>query len=310
MKSESPDDRLPSPSAPPVIYMVSESGARGTADLTDLFVEMWQRKWLLLAIAFAFSLAGVAWALLATPIYRVEVVLAPVQPPRGANVAGRLGGLASLAGLNLGSGGDDTQAIAILGSRAFAEAFIADNNLLPVLFPDEWDAAGKKWASDDPVDQPTLWDGVKYIQENVLSVEQDAATGLATLMVEWADAKVAAVWAQQLVDRINEQLRKRDLDQAERKLKYLSSELEGANLLEVREAIASIIEEQVQIIALARGETEYAFRVIDPPRVPNKRVRPMRALIVVLAALAGGLVGTCVILVSRIARDRRTSAGD
>ena len=297
MNDNRPQEQVPAPAAPLVAYLAYPQEQGRSLELGDLVAECWRRKWLIVAITGVWIAVGVAWALLSTPIYRVEVVLAPVQSARAPNLAGRLGGLAGLAGLTLNTGGDNTQAFAVLGSRAFAESFIVDHQLLPVLYPDEWDAAKKAWKAGDPLEQPTLWEAVKDFTDDVLFVEQDAVTGLVTMAVEWTDAEVAAAWAQQLVDRINLQLRTRDLEQAERKLAYLNTQLGEASLLEVRQAISGVIEEQIQTVTLAKGEPEYAFRVIDPPRVPMDKERPKRALIVVLAALAGGLVSLCVVLV-------------
>jgi uncharacterized protein involved in exopolysaccharide biosynthesis len=296
MSNERSQDNASS-AAPLVAYLAYPQEQGRSLELGELVAECWRRRWLIAAISGVFVVAGIAWALLATPIFRVEVVLAPVQAARTPSLSGRLGGLASLAGLTLNPGSDNAQAFAVLSSRAFAESFIVDNNLLPVLYPDEWDAGRKAWRSSDPRQQPTLWEGVKDFTEDLLFLDQDEVSGLVTLAVEWSDPEVGAAWAQLLVDRINEQLRSRDLDQAQRKLAYLNEQLAEANLLEVRQAISSVIEEQIQTITLAKGEPEYAFRVIDPPRVPMERERPKRTLIVVLAALAGGLVSLCVVLV-------------
>lgn len=307
MSAESESERLQSESARPVVLLVQQTEANGD-DVMDLVAELWRRKWLVLAFSLAFALAGVVWALLAPAIYRVEVVLAPAQSNRGTSVSTRLGGLASLAGLNLNTGVDSVSSVAVLASRGFAEMFIKENALLPVLFADEWDEDSKQWREHSLSKQPTLWEGVRYFTENVMFVEHDEVTGLTTLAIEWTDPIQAAAWAEQLVTRINEQLRTRDLERSQRKLKYLYSALEDANLLEVRQAIAAVIEEQVQTIALAESDPEYAFRVIDPARVPAKRARPRRILIVVLGGFSGGLVGTCLVLGLYLIRQRQRRA--
>ncbi len=296
MNDNRAQEQEPTQRAPLVAYLAYPQEQGRSLELGELVAECWRRKWLIVAITGAFIVAGVAWALLATPIFRAEVVLAPVHTASAPNLAGRLGGLAGLAGLTLNTGGDNTQAFAVLSSRAFAESFIVDNQLMPALYPDDWDAVKKAWKSSDPLEQPSVWEAVKFFTEDVVLLEQDAVTGLVMLAIEWTDPEVAATWAQQLVERINQQLRTRDLEQAERKLEYLNAQLGEASLLEVRQAISGVIEEQIQTVTLAKGEPEYAFRVIDPPRAPMERVRPKRALICVLAALAGGLVSLCVVL--------------
>jgi hypothetical protein len=78
--------------------------------------------------------------------YRAEVLLAPADEKDSASLGGQLGGLAALAGVRVGSGGESAEAIAVLRSREFAREFIEDFDLLTVFFADEWDAQRKTLA--------------------------------------------------------------------------------------------------------------------------------------------------------------------
>ena len=293
------------PSAAQPIYMMYPPDPEDSIDVMELIAALWQQKSLIAGVTFLFAVAGVAYALLATPIYRAEVVLIPSEPEQGPRVPAGLGGLASFAGINLGSSVDDVQAVATLRSRAFAEEFISEKDLLPVLFADKWDVANERWAGDDPEEWPDIRDGVKFFTEEVRSVDVDTANGLVTLAVEWIDPELAAGWAEELVHRINERLRARDLANSERRLEYLNGQLEKASLAELRLAVSRLIENEMQTIMLAQAETEYAFRVIDPARVPNERVAPNRRLIVILATLLGGMIGVFVALLLRWAAAKR-----
>ena len=73
----------------------------------------------------------------------------------GGALRSQFGGLAALAGVDLGSGGGrKDESIATLSSLGFARDFIVAENLLPVLFADKWDAAANRWR--DPSQVPTL----------------------------------------------------------------------------------------------------------------------------------------------------------
>ena len=69
-----------------------------------------------------FAVAAIVAAFLMTPIYRAEVLLAPVSDDQQNSVgtlASQFGGLASLAGINLKSSGSNTdQVLATLTSRS------------------------------------------------------------------------------------------------------------------------------------------------------------------------------------------------
>lgn len=267
-------------------------------DLVELVLLLWSKKWQIVLVSALFAAAGILYAFLATPVYRAVVVLASTRTEDGANIRARLGGLASLAGLALGSpASDKADAIASLRSRALVEDFIQSNELLPVLFADKWDPVAKRWKDQDQEDWPDVREGVKYFIDHVRAVEEDATTGLVTLSVEWSDADAAAKWADDLVQRINERLRTRDLADSKLRLEYLNKQLDSSGSVELRQAVARLIEEEIQTIMLAQANAGYAFKIIDPVRVPHEPIWPKKPLVVILVTLLGGLLSSAFIIV-------------
>jgi uncharacterized protein involved in exopolysaccharide biosynthesis len=285
------------------VYVIGTPDHESGIDLIALIRIIWAGKWLIIAITTLFIAAGVAYTIFATPVYHAESVLIANKPEQGSSLASSLGSLSSLAGINLGIPTGTTDALAVLRSRVFVEDFIRENDLLPVLFDEQWDAANARWIDDDPDEWPDIQDGVKYFIDNVLTIDEDPSTGLVTLAVEWSDPILAAKWVEDMVVKINERLRSRDLSTSERRLEYLNDQLSRANLVELRQAMSRLIETEVQTMTLARAETEYAFRVIDPPRVPNEIVYPKRISVLLLSFLLGGVIGTSIVLL-------RDSLGD
>jgi uncharacterized protein involved in exopolysaccharide biosynthesis len=284
----------------------------GSDDVVDLFTVLrllWQAKWVVATIVLTFAGLGAAYAFLATPVYRATAVLAPNERDEGSPIPSGLSGLASLAGFNLGTSTNSTEALAILRSRAFAAEFIEDFDLLPVLFEEDWNAEKRSWDVRDPEDQPDIRDGVRFFIEQVRLVTEDDETGLVTLSIDWIDPELAADWAGELTARINHRLRARDLKESERKLSDLRKQLDQSSLVELRQAIAQLIQNEIQSMTIARAEEDYAFRVIDPPEVPKERYSPKRALIVALSGALGLVVGAIWIL-SRAAGEERTSRQD
>jgi len=251
-----------------------------------------RRYWLLLtasALAAAGGAAVVAFSL--TPVYRAEVVLLPneVSAAGGglAQLVGGMGALGSLAGISLPGGSSmRVESIATLNSRALTEAFIRSRNLLPVLYSRDWNSDMKAWATDDP---PTLAGAVEDFNEDVRFVIEDRRTGLVTLRIEWTDPNLAARWANEFVAAANEAARRRVIDEANSTLRYLNAELGKTSVVGVQQGIYSLIETQINTIAMANVQEEYAFRVVDPavPAEPDRFVRPMRPLIIVLGAIVG-----------------------
>ena len=204
------------------------------------------------------------------------------------------GGLAALAGVDLGiAGGTKVEAVALMKSRVLTESFLVDNELLPVLFEDAWDAKLKAWKSNDPDDTPTLARANKKFDSEVRSVYEDKKTGLITLSIEWTDPELAVVWSRDLVDRVNQQMRDRVISRTDRSLAYLGQELEKTDIVAIEQAIHSLVEKQIKTRMLASVQEEYAFQVIDPPALPDPkdRVSPKPNLMTLLGAFLGVLLG-------------------
>lgn len=258
--------------------------------LAELWDIVWSGKWRIIGVTFVFALLSVVYAISATEWFRAEVLLAPADERNASPLQNQLGGIAALAGMNIGSG-DSVEAVATLKSREFAREFIEERGLLTVFFADAWDAANQRWLVEDPGKQPDIRDAVRYFRDEMLRVNEDRATGLVTLAIEWTDPVLAAEWASVLVDRLNSRMRERALKEAETNVAYLQQELAQTNVVTLQQAVGRLLESELQKLMLARGTQEFAFRVIDSAEPPKRRVRPKRALIVIVGTLAGGVVG-------------------
>jgi len=266
-------------------------------DAVEVLRVLWQGRWVILGCLLAFFVASVAYAFVATEWYRAEVLLAPAKDTGVPALGGELGGLAALAGVNVGTS-DSTEPLAILKSRAFARSFIEEKNLLPVLMAEEWDASAQQWSGVDPADWPDIRDGVEYFHEEVLEVRDERQTGLVTLSVLWTDSDTAAVWANELAQRLNREMRDDALAEAETNIEYLRSELKKTNVVMLQQSIGRLLETELQKVMLARGNEEFAFQVIDAAVPPKDPFRPRQALIVVFfTMLGGGLASLYVVLV-------------
>lgn len=308
----SEQDPSPKHAAPAqVVYYVQppETTTDDEISLLDLWRVLVSYKWLILGMTLLATLTAAAVAFYLPPVYRAEVTLAPVTPEEGGRLsalAGEFGGIASLAGINIGSGGSSAdKAIAVLKSRAFTDAFIKDEQLLPVLFSNIWDPQKQTWLVKDKKDAPTLRKAYQVFDGSIRTINQDKKTGLITLAIEWKDPQQAASWANLLVERLNQHERQAAIDEAERSLAYLKTQLGQTSVLEMQQAIFRLIEAETKNIMLAQARDEYAFNIIDPAVVPEMKSKPKRKLIVGLSAMAGLFLGALIaFVVSAIKRQR------
>lgn len=278
-------------------------------DLFELWDILWSGKLLVIASTVIASILAIVYALLATPVYESKVIMLPAVEQQGGGLsalAGQFGGLASLAGVSLpgGGGGVTEEALAVLKSQHFSRQYIEENQLLPVLFADDWDDETKSWKAVELDEQPTLYKAVEAFAE-IRSVSTDKTSGVITLSVQWTDPVKAAQWANDLVVRLNAEMRGRAVEDASKSISYLQEQLKQTSVTELQQAIYRLIEAQTKSIMLANVREQYAFKVIDPAVVPEEPIKPKRSLIAVLGFLLGGMLGVMVVFLRHAIRNRK-----
>jgi uncharacterized protein involved in exopolysaccharide biosynthesis len=266
--------------------------------LVELFRRYWRRRWLIAAITFVFLLIFTTVAFLTTPIYRAATILIPVSTNKGglngslASALGSASGLASLAGINLSANDSGVEeSLAVLQSRQFIEPFIVDEKVAPELFPSLWDKNLDKWrvATDK---QPTP--ARAYLRfEKILVVVKNIKSGLVTLQIDWPDSAKAASWLNELVRRLNVEMRSRAIVSADASVGYLQKEYSSTLDVNTREAIGRLMESEIRQRMLANVTQDYALRVIDKamPADPSDKVWPKKLVLVFVGLILGFLVG-------------------
>jgi len=280
-------------------------------NLFEMGALMWANRRILIITTAVMVGLSLVYVFVARDWYRAEVLMKLADQKQnqgllGGLSGGGLGGLASLAGIEIGGENKSAEALAVLRSREFAEAFIKDLNLLPVFFYRQWDAAAKRWKSSDIDKQPDIRDGIKYFEKAILTVKEDKKTGLITLSVDWTDPATAAAWADLLVERANDRMRQRAISDADGSVRYLKQELAAATVLALQQSIARVLEIDLQKLALANSEKEYTFRVIDHAQVPKRKwVEHPHRVLIVLGAFLLGMMGSGAFVMARDGVRRR-----
>ncbi|MBS1190194.1 MAG: O-antigen chain length determinant protein, WzzB/FepE family [Rhodocyclaceae bacterium] len=290
-----------SPSFPPSPDIQTLAATDNEIDLIELWRTLVEFKWTIVVTTLLCLATAATIAFMMTPVYQADVLVAPAEEGKGnsglAALAGQLGGIAELAGVNASSGGSNKEtAIAYLKSRIFIENFIKEKNLLPVLYPNQWDITRNDWAVEDKSKIPTLWDAHQLFSKKVLSVTSDKKTGLITITIEWKNREQAVEWANEIVKRANDHLRQKAIAETELSVNYLESELKKTSVVEVQQAIFKVMESQIKSKMMANVQEQFAFIVIDPAALMNENayIRPKRQLITVLGLLVGVMMGTLI----------------
>lgn len=289
-------------------------------DLRELFAAIWQGKWIIIVITTLFAVASVIYAIKQPNIYKSEALLAPAEQEQAGGLgalAGQFGGLASLAGVNLGSNGsvDKTQmAIEVLKSRQFTSDFIQKHNILAdlmavkawdmktneIIYDEEiFEAKRNKWLREVEAPfkpKPSMQEAYKVF-EKIINIKKDNETGMVSLSIEHFSPIIAQQWVNWLITDINQTMKERDVIEATKSTNFLAQQLEQTKIADIRTVLYKLVEEQTKTIMFANVRDEYIFKTIDPALVPEEKFKPQRALIVLISTFFAGVLSVFFILI-------------
>lgn len=271
-------------------------------DLLELWNTIWSQRKVIFISTFMAAVLSIIVSLLLPNYYKAEVLLAPVSSgdkSQGLSSSlGGLGGLASLAGINIRSGTNVEESLSVLKSKRFIWGFIEQNNLMPILFENDWDKEKMKWIAGDPAKQPSSWDAYRaFVEDGILSAELSKESGLIKLSIEWIDPALASIWANKLVSRLNNILQIQAIERSQANLIFLNAELAKHQVTEFQQTLYTLIAEEQRSAMLANTQKNFAFRVIDPAVAPDKKSKPKRSIIVILSTFLAGALSVFIVLI-------------
>lgn len=293
-------------------------------NLRELFTVLWVDKIKIIAVTAMFAILSVFYALSVPNQYKASVSLVPAQQQSGgiSGALAQLGGIASLAGVSLGSGDSSESQIAqrIMQSWSFIDDFIKSNNLEIDIFAAEgWDRASGKLNIDEDlynsgttqwlvkneetnkVGMPSSWRLFETFSE-ILSVSEDKKTGLVSMSIEYYSPQIAKQWLDMYISAINKHMQERQMAKVTRNIEYLEAQIAKTTIAEMQEVFYTIIEEQLKSKMLAEANPDYAFVAVSPTMVPEQKSQPKRALICILGTLLGGMLSTLMVLIMHYAK--------
>ncbi|MBQ4844339.1 Wzz/FepE/Etk N-terminal domain-containing protein [Pseudoalteromonas sp. MMG005] len=288
-------------------------------DLSEILRALYQGKIVIILCSLVFSVCGVYYALSLPNVYKATALLSPVEEAQGGMLNGLksdLGGLASIAGVNLGGSGGNKSALAlqILQSRGFLNQFVDKYDLKPILMATNgWELSANKltynsnvydlnteqWIRDVSPPRNSV-PGIQEVYEHILSqnltVVEDKKKDLVWLSITHFSPVVAKDLVDKLVIEINARMQDDDIKQATTKINYLKKTLNETSIADMQKIFYQLIEQQEQTKMLALTQSQYVFRTIDPAILPDIKDGPKRALICIGFFFLGFVLSLMIVL--------------
>jgi uncharacterized protein involved in exopolysaccharide biosynthesis len=287
-------------------------------DLQELFNVLLKGKYIIFSVTTLVSIIGVILSLLMPNIYESKTLLVPVNSSSGISGAlGSYSGLAGLAGVSLPSMSDEgnsAKALEKISSLSFFENNILVNIYLPDLMAvKSWnpktntvtfdnnifDISSNKWVRDYsyPRQQiPSAQEAYEVFRKK-LTLSEDSKSGFSTLTIKHQSPFIAKQWAELLVNEVNSFYRKKDKLESEKAVNYLNEQIAMTGLSEIKQVLAQLLQEEIKKLTLIEANQSYVFDYIDPPAVMEEKSEPNRAIICILSAIMGGMLGIALVLI-------------
>jgi LPS O-antigen subunit length determinant protein (WzzB/FepE family) len=288
-------------------------------DFRELFKVLWDGKWLLITTTSLFALGSIIYSLYLPNIYQSSALLSPVVNENSMNQSMKnVGGLASLAGINIQSqsGNSNTiKAIQKLRTLSFFEKNILPNIFLPnLLAVESWNSStnnisynnslyneiSKTWTREaqHPKTQiPSAQEAFAVFMNEHLSLSIDPETGFVTISIKHKSPFIAKAWTELVVKEINSFFRIKDEAEAMAALNFLNAQISQTTFTEIKQVIAQLLQQKTQQLTLIEVSDFYVFEYIDPPAVMERKSEPKRSIISILGTFLGAIIAVLIVLI-------------
>ena len=293
---------------------------RDELDFQELFKILWEGKIIISSVAFIFALVSIFYSLSLPNIYLSKALLNPVESSAGVNKSlGGYSSIANLAGINLSTSNNDTNAAKAL-KKISTLSFFTENIMPNIFLPDlvaaeDWDLTSNKIIYDKAIynDKNQSWvnnpqnkelslsaqKAYEIFLDNNLVFSSDLESGFIMIGIKHQSPYIAKEWTEIIIDELNEFYRKKDKREAKTSIDFLNMQIAQTNFTEIKQVIAELIQSKTQQLALIEVGKFYVFEYLDPPAVMERKSEPGRAIIVILGSIIGGFLGVLIVFLRK-----------
>jgi uncharacterized protein involved in exopolysaccharide biosynthesis len=276
---------------------------------------LWRRRWLLALGGFIGLVCAIAYLRSADYSYAVTMQVAP-SPASARDTGGlsALSGLASLTGINIAGVPATPFRLYLEGifTREVANKLARDPVILAGAFPDEWDAATRRWHPPGGI-VAALHDGLfrlvgapvrrwtppggERLQDFIIArvgVDQNPKTPIVTIGIDAVDRGFARHLLASLHATVDTMLRDKALTRSRQNIAWIDDRLATMTVADHRLALLSTRSDQEQKLMLARNPAAYSAESFGTITASANPTKPRQVPLLLLGLLAG--LGLAVLL--------------
>jgi uncharacterized protein involved in exopolysaccharide biosynthesis len=238
-------------------------------------------------------------------IYRANAIITPEKDERRQSPY--LGALAYY-GLDFGGASRVEDLEALFKSDDLAVRVFKKYNVWSIIYGDKYDpVTGRIKTSRSSLlggekDRKPLgdWDAIRAAKGS-LKVSANRRANTITISFESPSAEGSANIVKYFLDEGKNRLQEEALDRATKNKKFIEEQIGKTVDALNRDRLYSLLGQEVEREMMARNREQFGFRMIDSPRIPDRKSKPGRASTALMATLISGFAFS----IYFFARDRR-----
>ena len=262
-------------------------------------INLWKIVMLSLIVGFSTAI----WMFMKPNLYQASAILTPIGEDSKPSSA--LGALASF-GIPVGISSKVEELEALFRSDDLTVRVFQKHNLWPVVFGKDFDATTGKlrigWKDRllfgrGGMEAPSDWDAIRAAEKS-FKVSTNKKMGTLFIAFETLNPAGSADIVGYYLDEAKSRLQEEALERATRNKRFLEEQIGKSMDPLSRERMYAVYGQEIEREMMARNREQFGFKIIDAPRVPDRKSGPERAWNISIASLLAFLVG-CLIEIVR-----------
>jgi len=264
-------------------------------NLGEYFAILRKDWWKIALFSLAVGLLTLLVMFLLPDIYQATAVLTPAVDEKRPNPA--LGVLASF-GVDIGSPTKVEDLETLFQSNDLTVRVFGKYNLYPIVLPDRFDPITGKmkgcWTDrllrrEMGPRAPGDWDAIRAAKDR-LNVNVNKKAGTVSVSFESRSPEGSANIVKYYLDEGKSRLQEEALDRAVKNKKFIEEQIGKTIDALTRDRLYALYGQEVEREMMGRNREQFGFRVIDSPRVPDRKTKPKRATGAIVGILVSFVV--------------------
>jgi uncharacterized protein involved in exopolysaccharide biosynthesis len=252
--------------------------------------------WKITLLSLAVGIVTLIVMFLLPNMYQATAVITPA--PEEKKPFPSLGALASF-GIEIGGPTKVEDLETLFKSNDLTARVFKKYNLWPIVLPDCFDAKSgnlkigvidRLFRGEKGPRPPGDWDAIRAAKDR-LKVFVSKKSGTVSVSFEVPSAEGSADIVKYFLEEGKNRLQEEALDRAIKNKKFIEEQIGKTVDALTRDRLYSLYGQEVEREMMARNREQFGFRVIDVPRVPDRKFKPRRSLNAIMAVVLSFLAG-------------------